>query len=190
MVIIDDVLVSDDVLSKAFVCNLNACKGACCEEGDWGAPLETDEISQIENVLDAVKPYMSQTGLQVLEKQGFAEKDPSGDWVTTTYKGGACVFATKSQNGQWQCALENAYQDGATTFKKPISCHLYPIRVSKQKHHEALNYDKWDICSPACSLGEALKVPVYTFLKEPLIRKYGETWYKALHYSAQSDPNA
>lgn len=180
MLLIEDVLVSDDLLEKHFVCDLNACKGACCEEGDLGAPLDLEEIDLIEANLDGIRPFMTTEGLHVLDTEGFYEMAPDQELVTTTVNGRACVFAAKDTSGTWQCTIELAYKAGKSDFLKPISCHLYPIRIEKLKHYEALNYHKWDICSPACACGEQLKVPVYKFLKTPLSRKYGNAWFEML----------
>ena len=180
MIIVDDVLVSDDLIEKSFVCDLKKCKGACCEEGDYGAPLDLEEIEFYQNHLEKIKPFMAAAGLEVLERDGFWEDDLDGEPVTTTVDGRDCVFVKRDEDGTLKCAIENAYHAGALELNKPISCHLYPIRITKTKMGDALNYDRWDICSDACSLGEALKIPVYQFLKEPLIRKYGSDWYEAL----------
>jgi hypothetical protein len=180
MIIIDDTLVSDEVLEQAFVCDLAACKGACCEEGDLGAPLEQEEIDAIAQNLKAVKQFMSAEGLEILQNEGFYEMAPDGELVTTTVNQRACVFAVKDDHDTWKCAIELAYQAGKSNFLKPISCHLYPIRIEKLQHYEAVNYHRWDICTPACACGSALQVPVYRFLKTPLIRKYGSDWYEAL----------
>lgn len=180
MLLIEDVLVSDDLLEKQFVCDLNACKGACCEEGDLGAPLDLEEIDLIEANLEGIRPFMTNEGLEVLATEGFYEMAPDQELVTTTVNGRACVFAAKDASGTWQCSIELAHKAGKSDFLKPISCHLYPIRIEKLKHYEALNYHKWDICSPACACGEQLKVPVYKFLKAPLSRKYGSEWFEML----------
>ena len=185
MVIVDDVLVSDDVIEKAFVCDLKKCKGACCEEGDYGAPLELEEVEFYQNNIEKIRPYMSEAGLAVLEKDGFWEEDIEGEPVTTTVQGKDCVFVKRDDDGTLKCSIEHAYKAGEISYNKPISCHLYPIRITKTKMGEALNYDRWDICSAACTLGESLKVPVFQFLKEPLIRKYGKEWYEALEQGVQ-----
>jgi hypothetical protein len=180
MIIIDDCLISEELLEKHFVCDLNACKGACCEEGDLGAPLEIEEIDAIEANLKAIKKHMAPEGLSLLESEGFYEAAPGEELVTTTISGRACVFAVKDEAQTWKCAIELAHKAGESDFLKPISCHLYPIRIEKLKHYEGLNYDRWDICSPACACGDRLKVPVYKFLKGPLVRKYGNDWFEAL----------
>lgn len=184
MIIIDDQLISDELLEEKFVCDLAACKGACCEEGDLGAPLEAEEIDLIEANIQQIKPFMSEAGRALLKTAGFYEMAPDGDLVTTTIDQKACVFAVKDDGGSWKCAVEQAHRAGKSDFLKPISCHLYPIRIEKLKAYEALNYHRWDICKPACSCGNSLNVPVYKFLKTPLVRKYGADWYEALEAAA------
>ena len=176
-------LVSDDVVKEQFVCDLNKCKGACCVEGDLGAPLEPTELASIDEVLDLVKPYLSAEAIAVLEQEGGYLLDEDGEYSTTTIDGKECAFAFYDDNQVLKCSIEQAHKDGKTEFKKPISCHLYPIRVAKLPEFDALNYDRWHICAPACDLGKDLKVPVYTFLREALIRKYGEQWYQDLERS-------
>jgi hypothetical protein len=180
MILIGDTVISDDIKEKHFVCDLNNCKGACCVEGDLGAPLEEEELEMLNKNLDAIKPYLSKEGLAVIEKEGAYILDEEDDFSTTTINNKECSFAIYDENKVLKCGMEQAYRAGKSDFIKPVSCHLYPIRVTKYDHYDALNYDRWDICSPACSLGEELKVPVYKFLKEPLIRKYGESWYQEL----------
>ena len=177
---IEKTLVSEEILENDFVCNLNACKGACCVEGDLGAPLEEHELAELEGAYEAVKPYLSEEGIKAIEKEGLYIKDFEGDYSTTTIGGKECAFAIYDEKGILKCGIEQAYFDGKTTFRKPVSCHLYPIRITKYDHYDALNYDRWDICSAACALGDKLGVPVYKFLKEALIRKYGEAWYEEL----------
>ncbi|MDP2187606.1 MAG: DUF3109 family protein [Sphingobacteriaceae bacterium] len=180
MIIIDDTLISEEILNNKFVCDLAACKGACCEEGDIGAPLEIEEIDAIEANLKGIRPFMSAAGLQLLDAEGFYEAAPGEELVTTTINGKACVFAIQDESKTWKCAIELAHKAGKSDFLKPISCHLYPIRIEKLKNYEGLNYDRWDICTPACACGDRLEVPVYKFLKGPLIRKYGPDWFEAL----------
>lgn len=180
MIIVGNAVLSDDIKEKQFVCDLDKCKGACCVEGDLGAPLEKDELCQIEESLEVIKPYLSPEGLSAIEKEGPYILDEEGDYSTTTLGGKECAFALYDESGTLKCAIEQAHTDGKTDFKKPISCHLYPIRITKYDHYDALNYDRWDICAAACTLGEKLKVAVYKFLKEPLIRKYGKSWYQQL----------
>ena len=180
MIIIDDTLISEELLDKKFVCDLAACKGACCEEGDLGAPLDIEEIDAIEANLKGIRPFMSAAGLKLLDQEGFYEAAPGEELVTTTIDGKACVFAIQDDTQTWKCAIELAHKAGQSDFLKPISCHLYPIRIEKLKNYEGLNYDQWDICSPACACGDRLEVPVFKFLKGPLVRKYGADWFDAL----------
>ena len=180
MIIIDDTLISEELLDKKFVCDLAACKGACCEEGDLGAPLDIEEIDAIEANLKGIRPFMSAAGLKLLDQEGFYEAAPGEELVTTTIDGKACVFAIQDDTQTWKCAIELAHKAEQSDFQKPISCHLYPIRIEKLKNYEGLNYDQWDICSPACACGDRLEVPVYKFLKGTLVRKYGADWFDAL----------
>ena len=187
MIAINNTLVSEHLLEKKFVCDLNICKGECCVAGDAGAPLDVEEIKILEEVLDEVKPYIPKDGLKAIEKQGVYVIDEDGDYTTPLVKGKHCAFVYFDNNGSSplirgiaKCAIEKAYMDGKITWKKPISCHLYPVRISKYSDYDAVNYHKWEICKPACDCGSKLNVPVYKFLKEPLIRKYGENWYQQL----------
>ncbi len=180
MIIIGNTLVSEDILDKNFICNLKACKGACCIEGDMGAPVNQFEKNQIEKELELIKPFLTELSIKAIEENGFVEKDEDDEWVTTCLPTGECNFVTRDQNGVLMCGLEQAYLAGKTNFRKPISCYLYPIRVAKVGDYEALNYSRWDICSEACVLGNKEQVAIYQFLKEPLISKYGETWYAEL----------
>jgi hypothetical protein len=181
MIIVGQTLVSEDLFDQQFVCDLNACKGACCIEGESGAPLEADELLRIEENLEAVKPFMRSEGLKTIEASGPYVVDEDGEFVTSLVsKHGACVFVTYDEKGIAKCALEQAYNAGATNWKKPISCHLYPVRLAQLTEYVAVNYHRWQVCEPACACGSALKVPVYRFLKEPLIRRFGEAWYAEL----------
>ncbi len=180
MIIVGNAVLSDDLKEKNFVCDLQKCKGACCVEGDLGAPLEADELPELEKNLDAIMPYLMPDGREAIREHGTHILDEEGDYSTTTIGGKECAFAIYDEAGILKCGIEQAYNDGKISWRKPISCHLYPIRITKYDHYDALNYDRWHICSPACKLGDELKVPVYKFLKEPLIRKYGEDWYKSL----------
>ncbi len=184
MIKIDNTLISDDIIKEAFVCDLNKCKGACCVEGDLGAPLLEEELSEIDQVIELVKPYLSAEAIEVLEKEGGYLFDEDGDHSTTTINGRECAFAFYDEKNILKCSIEQAHLEGKTDFKKPVSCHLYPIRVAKLQEFLALNYDRWHICAPACDLGKELKVPVYKFLKEALIRKFGEEWYASLEAEA------
>ncbi|MCR9066382.1 MAG: DUF3109 family protein [Cytophagales bacterium] len=180
MILIDETVISDDIKEKHFVCDLEKCKGACCVEGDLGAPLEDSELSVLIDIYSRIKPYLSPEGVKVIEEQGVYVRDEEGDYSTPTIGDKECAYAIYDEKGILKCAIEQAYNDEVIDFKKPISCHLYPIRISKFEHYHALNYDQWSICTDACSLGEKLGVPVYKFLKEPLERAYGEEWYQKL----------
>ncbi|MCB0705460.1 MAG: DUF3109 family protein [Saprospiraceae bacterium] len=189
MLLIDDILVSDALIEEQFVCNLNACKGACCWEGDWGAPLEKKEIQILERIYPDIKPFLDSAGIQVIEEKGlsvyYEEAESEG---TPLLENGACAYLTYDQNGTAKCGIERAWEAGKTDFKKPISCHLYPVRVKEKKQSmgfEALNYDRWDICSAACELGKSLQVPVYRFVKDAIIRKYGRSFYDQLDAAAE-----
>jgi len=180
MIQIDGALLSEDLFSKRFVCDLSACKGACCVEGDSGAPLEAEEIDKLEEALEDIKPYMRKEGIEEVEKTGVFTVDVDGEYVTPLVNGEECAFVSFDKNGTAKCSIEQAHRDGKTDFLKPISCHLYPIRVSQLKDFEALNYHHWPICDPARDCGAKLDVKVFKFLKEPLIRKYGATFFEQL----------
>ncbi len=188
MIKVGEVLVSDDIRDREFVCNLEKCKGACCVEGDFGAPLDESELETLREIYPIVKPYLSKEGIEVIEKHGTHTTDDDGEYCTPVIGGRECVYAVYDKKGILKCGIEQAYIDGKINWKKPISCHLYPIRVSSKKDFEALNYNKWHICSPACALGKELQVPVYKFLKDPLIRKYGEQWYRDLEKAIEETP--
>ncbi len=180
MVEIDGKLISLDVFEKRFVCDLNACKGACCVEGDSGAPLEEEEIDLIEDNLEKIKPYMRAEGLAEIEKTGVFYMDQDNEPVTTLVNNAECAFVFFDENNITKCAIEAAYNNGDITYKKPISCHLYPIRVKKLTNYVALNYSHWNICNDACKLGKSLDVKTFKFLKEPIIRKWGADFYEKL----------
>lgn len=180
MIQVDEILLSEDLFDQFFVCDLVACKGACCVEGDAGAPLELDELEKIESDLDAILEFLTEKGRKTIREKGIFEMDQDGEYVTTLNDGKECAFTTFDDRGVAKCGIEEAYRAGKTDFRKPISCHLYPVRISQLKHYEALNYHRWQICEPACNCGSKLKVKVYQFLKEPLIRKYGDAWYEQL----------
>ena len=180
LVEVKDKVVSTEIFKRKFVCDLNTCKGACCVEGDAGAPLKKEEVSIIEENLEMIKPYMRQEGIDAVENEGVSYLDQENEPVTTLINGGECAFVFFDEKGITKCSIEQAYLDGKINYKKPISCHLYPIRVKKFNDFEALAYDEWDICKPACACGDALDVPVYKFLKEPLIRAYGQGFFDEL----------
>jgi len=188
MLIIQDVLVSDDVVEKHFLCNLNACKGACCWEGDFGAPLETEELHTLERIYDDIKPFLRPEGQAVIEKEGaYTFFEEPKEYGTPLLKNGACAYMTYDDNGIAKCGIEEAWRAGATDFRKPISCHLYPVRVktNEKQNFEALNYDRWDICSAACTAGKNNQVRIFEFVKEALIRKYGEAFYEELEAAVE-----
>jgi hypothetical protein len=185
MIEIGKTLISTELLEEHFVCDLNKCKGECCIAGDYGAPLDKSELKEIEKYYPIVKPLLQERALKSIEEQGLYVKDDEGDWVTPLINGNEeCAF-TIFENGIAKCSFEKAYYEGQIPWKKPISCHLYPVRIKKLKNYDALNYDRWDVCAPACKLGKSLKVPVFQFLKESLTRKYGEEWYKELTIAAE-----
>ena len=177
---VGDKVISTQIFERKFVCDLNACKGACCIEGDAGAPLTFDEVDILEETFEQIKPYMRKEGVDIVEEKGVFYMDQDNEAVTSLVNDAECAFVYFDDKGITKCAVEQAYIDGKTDFKKPISCHLYPIRVKQFNDFTALNYDVWDICSDACSLGEQLAVPVYKFLKEPIIRAFGEPFFKEL----------
>ena len=185
MIAIDNVLVSDDVVEAKFVCDLHKCKGGCCEDGDAGAPLEKEEKKIIDENFEAIKPYLTKEGLQEIERQGRYLYDREFGWVTPTINGAICAYGSRDKNGIIKCGIEAAYYDGKLDWKKPISCHLYPIKLSEGKVYTNVNYEPRDVlCRPGCALGKKLKMPVYQFLKEALIRKFGTDFYTALEQVA------
>ena len=184
MIQVDDKIISLDVFEKHFVCDLNACKGACCVEGDSGAPLLKGEEKILDDIYEKVKPYMRAEGITEIENQGVAVYDADGDLTTPLVNNRECAFVI-DEKGISKCSIEKAYYDGTVDFKKPISCHLFPIRIKEYRDFDTVNYEEIKICKPACECGSELEVPVYAFLKEPLIRKYGESWYKDLLKAAR-----
>ena len=188
MIAIDNVLVSDELIEEAFVCDLTACKGACCVDGDAGAPLDNKELKNIDEVFDKVTPYLGKESIDEINRQGRYVYDREFGWVTPTINGAICVYAIKDKAGIVKCGIEQAYLDGKITWKKPISCHLFPVIVkpSKDGHTQFANYQpREDHCKAACKLGKKLKVPVYQFLKEPLTRRFGTDFYEALNATAE-----
>jgi len=182
MIEIDNKLISQEIFKEAFACDLNACKGACCIEGDAGAPLEEDETKVLEKIHEDVKPFLRKEGIDAIEKGGLYTQDHDGEWVTQLVNGKECAYVIFDEKGITKCGIEKAYEAGVVDFKKPISCHLYPIRTQKFSSTglESINYDRWSICDPARSCGLKLELKVFRFLKDPLIRKYGESFYKEL----------
>lgn len=184
MIQIDDTLVSLDVIEKFFLCDLSHCKGECCVEGDSGAPLEPGEVEELEKVLPVVWNDLSEKAKAVIDHQGVSYVDEEGDRVTSIVDGKDCVFTCYDSDGTCKCAVEKAFREGKTSFYKPVSCHLYPVRITEYPDFKAVNYHKWDVCKAAALLGEKERVRVYQFLKEPLVRKFGEQWYAALEECA------
>lgn len=183
MIIIDEILISEPVYRQHFVCNLKACKGACCWEGDFGAPLETGELHILENIYENIKPFLHPKGIEAIEAKGlYTWFDEPEEYGTSLLDNGTCAYMTIDKTGTAKCGIEQAYHAGATDFYKPISCHLYPIRVNKDedKDFEALNYDEWEICNAACELGKKEQIPLYRFVKDAIIRRYGTAFYAQL----------
>jgi hypothetical protein len=192
--VIDNILVSDNVIEKQFVCDLAKCKGGCCEEGDAGAPLDEEELDMVTMLYEKIKPYLTKVSIAEIEKKGKYVYHKEFGWVTPTLGNDKeiCVYGVRDEKGIIKCAFEQAYYDGAITWKKPISCHLFPVITKKGRHgdYEKVNYEPRErLCSPACSLGKKLEVPTYEFLKEALIRKYGEQFYHALDNMAKLRTN-
>jgi hypothetical protein len=177
---IGDKLVSSEVFTRKFVCDLTACKGACCIQGDAGAPLKMEEVSMLEAIYPKVESYLTPQGKLAIEEKGVFYFDQDNDPVTTLMEGGACAFTIFDEEGVAKCSIEKAYEDGVVKWKKPISCELFPIRVKKYPNFEALNFDEQKICKSACSCGEKLDVPVFRFLKKAIIRAYGEDFFHEL----------
>jgi len=182
MIQIDDKIISDNIIDRKFVCDLSKCKGACCIHGDSGAPFEESEILILEQVYNEIVPYMRAEGIKAVEEQGKYVVDVEYDKVTPLVNGGECAYVVFDADGIALCAIEKAFLDKKISFRKPISCYLYPIRTKVYHQYEAINYDVWDICKPAIKNGELLNVSVYKFLKEPIIQKYGEEWFEKLKY--------
>ena len=187
MIAIDNVLLSDEVVEEHFVCDLNKCKGGCCVDGDCGAPLTKDETKIIKRIYPQIKSYLAPEYIAEIEKQGTHTTDKEHGYVTPTVNGGICVYGITDEMGVVKCGIEKAWKDGKTDFRKPISCHLFPIRItSNPDGYEAVNYEPREtLCKPACKLGKQLKVPVYVFLKDALIRKYGDEFYGTLEAVAE-----
>lgn len=182
-------IISEEIIEKDFVCNLSACKGACCIAGDAGAPLEESEAKILEDIYPKVKPFLRKEGIAVIEKQGAFVKSEWDELETPLINNEDCAYVIFDEKNTALCAIEEAYNQGEVNFKKPVSCHLYPIRVKDYKEFAAVNYHKWEICDDACALGKELQVPVYKFVKQALIRKFGEDWYAELEKVAEKSTN-
>ena len=185
MLQIQDTIVSLDLLDECFVCDLSVCKGICCVEGDAGAPVEESEIVRLEKALPVIWDDLSPAAKKVIEKQGLVYRDVEGEYVTSIVDGADCIFTYYDENGYCKCAIEKAFHEGKIDFCKPVSCHLYPVRVARYKGFRAVNYRRWILCGAAVALGKKQGVKVYQFLKEPLIRKFGEEWYEMLSVAAK-----
>ena len=180
MIVVENTLISELIAERKFVCDLSQCKGECCVAGDAGAPLEEAEALILEKHYPHYKEYLTEKGIKTIDKHGFFELDADNDFLTPLVREDKyCVYAFFDEDIA-KCAIEKAFNEGRIDFRKPISCHLYPIRITSFKDVDALNYHHWDVCQPACEHGEKLNVPVYKFLKEPLQRKYGKEWYEEL----------
>lgn len=184
MLRIDDTLISLDLIDKNFCCHLDKCKGICCVKGDSGAPLDKMEVEILPSIIDKIKPYLRPEGIEAIEKQGTHVIDSDHETVTPLINGEECAY-TIFENGIAKCAIEKAWIEKKIDFQKPVSCHLYPIRVKQYDSFAAVNYDKWDICQPARILGDRKGIPVYQFVKDALIRKFGENWFRQLEIAAK-----
>ena len=183
-VIGNNTLVSLDVIEKEFCCDLDTCRGCCCIEGDAGCPVTDEELQQIEKLMPELLPQMTKEAREVVERQGLSYLDPSGEQVLSIVNGKDCIFARTDHNGWCYCLIEKAYNASKIDFKKPISCHLYPIRLTKVGDYTGVEYHRWDICHCARVLGKKKHIPIYQFLKEPLIRRFGQAWYDELELTA------
>lgn len=179
-------IVSEDIIEKEFVCNLGACKGECCIAGEAGAPVTEEEVSILKENYPKIKPFLRPEGIVSIAAQGTHIVSERGELETPLVNGNECAYVTFTSNGTASCGIEDAYNAGEITFKKPISCHLYPVRVQDYSEFAAVNYHRWPICNDACTLGKELQVPVYKFVKEALIRRFGEHWYAELEKTAAS----
>ncbi|MDU1889946.1 MAG: DUF3109 family protein [Dysgonomonas sp.] len=177
---IKDTIVASDIIEESFLCDLSVCKGECCVEGDSGAPLEDEEVKIIEDILPQVWNDLSPQAQAVINQQGVAYKDTDGEMVTSIVGGKDCVFTYYDEKGICKCAIEKAYREGRVNFYKPISCHLYPIRLQRYREFTAVNYHRWRVCKAAVVLGKKEGLKIYQFLKEPLVRRFGNEWYEEL----------
>ena len=178
-------LVSEQLFDQAFACDLGACKGACCVNGDAGAPLEEKELPILQEILPILKKYLRKEGLEAIKAQGAYTTNELGEHETTLIDGADCAYVIYDEKKVALCGIEEAYNQGEISFKKPVSCHLYPVRIKQYSEFAAVNYDRWEICDDACSLGKELSVPVFKFVKQALVRKFGEQWYEELEHVAE-----
>lgn len=184
MIAIDETLISDNLYRIHFACDLKHCFGACCVDGDAGAPLDPEEIHILKDIFPLVKPYMQDHGIDKVELEGVSDFDPAGNLVTPLLHSGECAYVFY-EGDIAKCAIEKAYEDGVIKFRKPVSCHLYPVRLRKYQYSEAVNYHEWHVCHPALIKGKMEEIPLYLFLKIPLIRKFGQEWYDQLVEEAE-----
>lgn len=180
MIVIDDCVISDDIINEKFCCHLDKCKGICCVLGDAGAPLLEEELSILDDIYCKIKPYLRSAGISAIENIGKYDIDTDGEYVTPLINGKECAYVIYDENKTAQCAIEKAYSDGKINFPKPLSCHLYPIRITHHNNFTAINYHRWDVCKEACLLGMEKQISVFEFLEKPLVRKFGRKWYEAL----------
>ncbi|MDD2244873.1 MAG: DUF3109 family protein [Dysgonamonadaceae bacterium] len=185
MIQVQDTIISDDIFEECFICDLCKCKGQCCVDGESGAPLLQEEFEQIQHILPQIWDDLSDKAKEIIEKQGIAYTDYDGELVTSIINGEECVFTFFDSDGVCKCAIDNAYRDGKIDVQKPVSCHLYPIRINQYKDYAAVNYHRWSVCNPAVKLGKKERVKIYQFLKEPLIRRFGKEWYDEVCEVAQ-----
>ena len=185
MIQIQNTLLSDDIFEERFICDLCKCKGECCVEGESGAPITKEEFQEIEGILSEIWNDLSPKAQEVINKQGIAYTDYDGELVTSLVNGKECVFTYFDADGICKCAIDNAYREGRISVRKPVSCHLYPIRLTEYSDFTAVNYHRWSICEPAVRLGRKEGIPLYRFLREPLTRKFGEEWYNEVCEAAK-----
>ena len=184
MIAIDNTLVSEDIIEQHFVCDLNLCKGLCCVEGDSGAPLTKNEAKNIKDNITKIKPFITKKGAEQIRKKGTSILDEENELTTPLVRGKECVYVS-FKNGVAMCGIEKAFNQKEINFQKPLSCHLYPIRITSYKNYDAINYHKWKICSPACKCTGLIKIPVFQFVKQALVRKYGKKWFRKLSVIAK-----
>ncbi|MCS6916460.1 MAG: DUF3109 family protein [Chitinophagales bacterium] len=190
MIVIDKTIISDDVVEKPFACEVSQCKGACCVEGDSGAPLLWEEALTLETLQEYILPHLTEDGRQAIRQFGAWQWDSEGDLVTPLINGvGACAYAI-TENGITRCGIEQAWSQGLwkhtahAGFSKPVSCHLYPVRITRYDTYDAVNYHRWNICAPACTAGRNQGIRLFEFVRQALIRRYGEQWYEQLNGAA------
>jgi len=185
MLQIEHTVISLDLVTAHFSCDLEKCKGACCVSGDSGAPLEENEAEILDSIYPLLKPFLREESVKTIEEQGTSVIDVENDRVTPLNNGKECAFAL-FENGIARCAIEKAYIQGVIQFRKPLSCYLYPVRIRKYKEFDAVNYDRWEICKPAIENGERKNTPVYQFTEGALRQRYGEKWFNLLETAARN----